>query len=286
MFTPIHYKDLTPELAEKGCFVLDMPNEDYHNYEGISKSGLDQVDISPAHYACAAPFKSTRAMEIGTAIHAAVLEPAMFDREYLILKHVTKRTQSEYKEAVKAKGTSELVLTGPESDNVAGMRLSVESLEEWNSVYVMNHYTELSAFVRCPITGVMLRARYDFITHTGIVVDLKKTQDARYEAFQKSVANYRYHVQDAFYSYVYELITGHPLQSFWFLAIEENAPNTSKRYKLDDEARAIGKRQFMANLESYAEADKTGNWASYDTSDELMSLPAWAIDEDDEGIEL
>lgn len=286
MIHPIQYKDLTPELAAQGCFVLNMPNEAYHNYDGVSKSGLDKVDISPAHYACAEPFKSTRAMEIGTAIHAAVLEPAIFKRDYLLLKDVKARTSSEYKQAVKAKGTTELVLTGPEADKVTGMKLSVEGCEPWNSVYVMDHYTELSAFVQCPETGVLLRARFDFLTAGGISVDLKKTQDARYEAFQKSVANYRYHVQDAFYSYVYELITGYPIQSFWFLAIEENAPNTCKRYKLDDEAKAIGKRQFMANLVDYAEADKTGDWRSYDTADELMSLPMWAVDEDEEGIDL
>ena len=286
MIKPINYTELTPGLAEAGCFVLDMPNEHYHNADGISKSGLDLVDISPAHYACSAPFKSTRAMEIGTAIHAAVLEPGMFNRDYLQLKDVKARTSSEYKQAVKAKGTTELVLTGPEADKVMGMKLSVEGCEPWNTVYCMDHFTELSAFVRCPKTGVLLRARFDFITAAGIVVDLKKTQDARYESFQKSVANYRYHVQDAFYSYVYELVTGKPLEAFWFLAIEENAPNTCKLYRLDDEARAIGKRQFMANLEAYAEADKTGDWVTYDTTAELMSLPAWALDEDDEGVEL
>lgn len=286
MIKPIQYKDLTPDLAAQGCFVLGMPNEDYHKYDGASKSVLDKVDISPAHHACAEPFASTRAMEIGTAIHAAVLEPAMFDSDYLLLKDVTKRTQSEYKQAVKAKGTSELVLTGPEADKVMGMKLSVEGNDDWNSRYAMEHFTELSAFVICPVTGVQLRCRYDFLAGCGISVDLKKTQDARYEAFQKSVANYRYHVQDAFYSYVYELITGHPLQAFWFLAIEENAPNTSKMYRLDDEAKAIGKRQFMANLEDYALADKTGDWKSYDTTAELMSLPAWALDDEDEGVEL
>lgn len=286
MIQPIQPNELTPELASSGCFVVNMPNEDYHNSEGISKTGLDKVDISPAHYACAEPFKSTRAMEIGSAIHAAVLEPFFFEADYLLLKDVKTRTSSEYKQAVKAKGTSELVLTGPEADKVTGMKLSVEGCEDWNKLTPRDHFTELSAFVRCPQTGVLLRARFDFITNDGESVDLKKTQDARYEAFQKSVANYRYHVQDAFYSYVYELITGKPLKAFWFMAIEENAPNTCKLYKLDDEARAIGKRQFMANLEAYAEADKTGDWVSYDTTAELMSLPSWALDEEDEEVQL
>lgn len=286
MIKPINYSELTPELARAGCFVLDMPNDAYHAYDGISKSGLDLVDVSPAHYAYAEPRKSTRAMEIGTAIHTAILEPKVFRTEYMLLKDVHDRRASEYKQAVKALGSSERVLTGTEADRVTGMQISAESNSDWIARTKVERYSELSAFVQCPKTGALLRARFDHIGTDAVAVDLKKTQDARYEAFQKSVANYRYHVQDAFYSHIYKLITGEPLRGFWFLAIEENAPNTAKMYKLDDEARAIGTRQFMANLEAYAEAESTGDWATYDTTSELMSLPAWALDEEDEGIEL
>lgn len=288
MINPINYSELTPELARAGCFVLDMPSDAYHAYDGISKSGLDLVDVSPAHYAYAEPRKSTRAMEIGTAIHTAILEPKVFRAEYMLLKDVHDRRASEYKQAVKALGSGERVLTGVEADRVKGMMIGADSNLEFRELCAIqsNYYAEISAFIECPKTGVLLRARYDLLTKRGSAVDLKKTQDARYEAFQKSVANYRYHVQDAFYSHIYKLITGEPLRGFWFLAIEENAPNTAKMYKLDDEARAIGTRQFMANLEAYAEAESTGDWVTYDTTSELMSLPAWALDEEDDGVVL
>lgn len=279
----ITYEQLTPELARKGCFVTGMPNEAYHSYDGISKSGLDLVNISPAHYVFAEPRKSTRAMEIGTAIHAAILEPELFKRDYVLLKEVTDRRSSEYKQAVKATGSGELVLTGKEADHVTGMHMTAHANPDYAALRSEPHFTELSAFVECPETGVLLRCRFDFITAaSGVSVDVKKTQDARYESFQKSIANYRYYVQDAFYSYVYELIAGEPLQEFYFLAVEENAPNTAKMYKLDDEAKLIGKREFMADLEAYAEADKTGNWQHYDTTTEMISLPSWKIDLDEE----
>lgn len=285
MIEPIKYNELTPSLARAGCFVLDMPNEAYHAYDGISKSGLDLVDVSPAHYAYAEPRQATRAMEIGTAIHAAVLEPDMFREEYLLLKDVKARTASEYKQAVKAKGSSEQVLTGPEADRVKGMQHGVFANTTYADIISMKrYYTELSAFVECPDTGVLLRARFDLLTFRGTAVDLKKTQDARYDAFQKSVANYRYHVQDAFYNYVYSLITGEDLRNFMFLAIEEKAPNTAKMYQLDDEARAIGKRQFMANLEAFAQSEKDNEWPTYDTTTELLSLPAWALDDEEDQV--
>ena len=46
----IPFNELTEDLARAGCFVTDMPNEAYHSYTGISKSGLDLVNRSPAHF--------------------------------------------------------------------------------------------------------------------------------------------------------------------------------------------------------------------------------------------
>lgn len=281
LMQPIHYDQLTPGYIDKGVFVMDMPNDAYHAYEGISKSGLDLVNRSPAHYAYAEPRKSSRAMEIGTAIHAAILEPKLFEKNYMLLRDVTDRRASEYKQAVKALGSSERVLTGTEADRVKGMQASVRSNKQAMHYLGQDGFAELSALVRCPKTGVTLRARFDWITMDGVSIDLKKTQDVRYDAFQKSIANYRYHVQDGFYRYVFELITGQPLKGFKFLAVEELAPNSSKLYELDSEAQAIGKRLAMDDLDTYAEAEMLQEWDGIAHEEELISLPIWALDDED-----
>lgn len=280
MIKPIEYKDLTPELARAGCFVIGMPNEAYHAYEGISKSGLDLIDISPAHYAHAEKREQTRAMVIGSAIHAAIFEPDVFAEQYLLLREVTDRRSSAYKEAIKTR-PQEFVLTGTEADHVSGMQEAVRFNQDALKLLDGEGYSELSAFVECPVTGVLLRARYDRLLLSGVAADLKKTQDIRYEKFQRSVANYRYHVQDAFYSRVYQLITGEPLEAFKFLCVEEKSPHASKVYTLDDEAKLVGARIAMRNLETYAECLSSGNWPYPDGTEELMSLPTWALEEED-----
>ena len=74
----ITFDELTPELAAAGCLVTGMSNEAYHAYDGISKSGLDLIARSPAHYAYRTASEPTRAMVIGSATHAAILEPEVF----------------------------------------------------------------------------------------------------------------------------------------------------------------------------------------------------------------
>lgn len=281
MITPIDYKDLTPELARKGCFVTNMPNDAYHAYEGISKSGLDLIDRSPAHYAHREAREPTRAMVLGSAIHAAILEPDLFESEYLLLRDVTDRRSSAYKEAIKSRDES-FVLTGKEADQVKGMQDAIYLNSDAVKLLSCEGWTELAAFIECPETGVLLKAKFDRINSDGVSVDLKSTQDIRYDQFQRSVGSYRYHVQHAHYSRVFELIAGFELKAFKFLCVESSAPHASKVYTLDDEAKQVGLRVAMRNIRTYAECERTGNWPYPDGSEELMSLPVWAIDEQDE----
>jgi hypothetical protein len=271
----IPYSELTEELARAGCFVSDMPNEAYHAYDGISKSGLDLVDRSPAHYFFRAETQPTRAMEIGTAIHTAILEPERFQSEYVLLKEVKDRRASEFKEAVKVHG-SERVLVSTEAVNVAGMQETVLSQPSTKELLDAAVYFELSAFIECPKTGVLLRCRYDALTANHIAIDLKKTQDSSREGFAKSVINYRYHVQDAMYSHVYELITG-TSPRFVFLAVEEKTPFWPMVHELDSEAKQIGMFELERNLKEYADAEKDNEWKGYETTNEHLALPSWAI---------
>ena len=278
MIDVIDYTQHEGELPAT-CAVINMPNEAYHNHPSISKSGLDLINRSIAHYEYRTPFEPTRHMEIGTAIHAALFEHERYKKDYILLPNVKDRRASEYKQAVKAAGTSELVLVGHESDKVNGMYQSV-SLNSDAMQLLSEGYPELSVFAVCPTTGLALRCRFDFLTKGGQAVDLKKTQDVRYEKFQRSIGSYRYHVQDAFYTYVAAL-AGIVVSSFHFLAVEEQPPHANKIYTLDDEAKAVGEREFKRDLETYAAFKKSGGIPSGLVQEtELMSLPVWALDEE------
>ena len=285
MINPISYAELTPELARKGCFVLDMPNDDYHAYEGISKSGLDLLNRSPAHFMYSAVKAPSRAMVIGTAIHTAILEPAKFASDYVLLKDVKDRRASEYKQAIKVHSPDNVLVAG-EADNVSGMQESVYSNIEASRALISEGWREISAFIEDPETGVLMRCRYDILTNDHRSIDLKKTRDSRPEEFAKSIYNYRYHVQDAMYSHIYELITGSALNSFQFLAVEEQPPHSSMLFELDSESKEIGYSEYRRNLLTYAECDKSGDWHSYENPKQTIGLPGWAISKYEEELEV
>lgn len=255
----------------------NVSNADYHRHPSISKSGLDLIARSPAHYFYSARREATRAMEIGTAVHAAILEPERFASQYMLLRDVTDRRASEYKQAVKVHG-SEYTLAGPEADRVSGMQASVQANPRAMNRLGAPGKSEVSIFTTDPVTGVPVKIRLDWLCDDGRGLDLKKTQDIRADEFSRSVARYRYHVQAAFYSDVFKWETGEDLREFAILAVEESMPHANRVFLLDDEALQIGRMEYRANLNMYADCMERNEWPGIVfEEDELLSLPMWAV---------
>lgn len=264
--------------------ILNMPNKDYHSAAGISNSGLTDVARSPAHYFFKVKKGATPAMRMGTAIHTALLEPDKFKEDYLHLKEVKDRRSSGYKEAAK-NHDPEFILTAPEGDKVAGMQEQIKNQPYASKLLTAEGYREVSIFTEDPETGVLVRIRADILTLKGQIIDVKKTQDSRMEAFGKSIFNYRYHVQAAFYSDVYEWASGKKSAAFGFLAVEEEIPHGCQLYALDDQSMSLGRDLYRQALNRYADCLEKAVWPCYDSKPQIISLPVWGVRQNESQIE-
>lgn len=271
--------EYTPGMTiEPPCFIANMPNEIYHAHpEGVSSSGLKMVERSPEHYRYQAARAPSRAMELGTAIHTALLEPERFTTDYVLLKDVKDRRASEYKAAVKVHG-SERVLVAGEADQVAGMQEAVLSNPAMSERLNAEGWRELSLFVRDPETGALVRVRYDLLTGSGIAVDLKSCLDARPDEFSKAIHNYAYDLSAALYTDAFQWATGVPLAAFEFAAVEKEMPHGHKLYLPDETLLQEGRRRYREALNLFAECERSDDWPGI-TCDgpELISLPSWRV---------
>ena len=76
-------------------------------------------------------------------------------------------------------------------------------------------------------------------------------------------------------------LAGITVNSFHFLAVEEQPPHANKLYTLDDEAKTVGRREVRKDLEAYAAFKQAGGVPTGLVQEtELMSLPVWALDEE------
>lgn len=70
--------------------LVTMTNAEYHALQAIGHSSIVKAMRSPAHLreALDNPKQPTPAMELGTAIHTAILEPKIFREEYAVVDDV------------------------------------------------------------------------------------------------------------------------------------------------------------------------------------------------------
>lgn len=154
-------------------------------------------------------------------------------------------------------------------------------------------------------------AAFAILNHVkDIIGDLKTTEDASPEGFAKSIANWRYDVQHAYYMdgtrlaleqgkctppqegkaelsvYWTDPVTGvlcrcrpdfwrgHP-KHFAFIAVEKKPPYAVGVYVLDSEGVEIGRAQYQHDLRVYAECVRSGVWPGYGDKIQTISLPGW-----------
>lgn len=257
----------------------DLSNHDYHAHPAIGKSGLDLMARSPAHFRYQAAKEPTRNMTIGTATHMAILEPDRFAAEFVTLPDGVDRRSSAYKEAAAARGADN-VLTRSEADRIDGMAAAVRA-NKWAVELLAAGRPEVSVFADDPVTGVRCKVRPDFLTAGGVIVDLKTTADASDEGFGKSVANYRYHVQAAYYADVYRWATGEGAPPFRFLVVESDLPHGCTIMTLPDDVTEYGRRLYRRDLNLYAACLENNEWPGIPGIPHTLPLPPWFVAEMD-----
>ena len=278
----------------------DMTETDYRAIDAVSQSVLKLYKTSPAHGRAAEleEKKFKRHFNIGHAGHQAILEPMRFRENTAIIPDEmpdskgqmkpTNKSMSSYK-AWEAANEGKLILSAEERDHVVEMMMSVHR-HPLGGAYLGMGKSEVSAFAEMQVmfieqfTGdtlhrpVKVKARFDWLhSIDGIepfILDIKTTQDASRTGFQKSISNFGYHIQAAFYLKIARLC-GYPATCFKILAVEKEPPFATALYTISEHAIEIGTREFKSLLSIYAMCHHHGEWYGYSEEDQIIDLPAW-----------
>jgi len=252
-----------------GEIICNMPAAIYHGTKALSKSGLDQFRKSPAHFRAwqdgTTKNESSPALEFGTAVHMAILEPELFALNYTLFTGDRRNKDGKMAyEAVIASG--KIPLNQEQWDNITGAAAAVHA-HPTAALLVEKIQTEVSCFDSW--NGVKVKARIDGLGK-DYIIDVKTTQDASPVAFGKSCAQFRYHVQAAWY----QRITG--VNRFIFIAVEKEAPYGVACYELDEQAISLGHIIIEEQLRTFVECEQLNSWPCYSSHIQSLSLPAWA----------
>jgi hypothetical protein len=257
-----------------------MNMEKYLAAEGISKSGLDQIARSPAHYQSWLRYKPepTPAMLFGSALHCALLEPNRFTENYSLLPDVN-RTTKEGKAAYaewQALNAGRTGLKPEQMHTIVGMQDAFHAHPLLKSV-LKGAQIEQSIFWEDPVTGVKCKARPDIITSNNLVIDVKTTDDASPDGFSRSSWTYRYHVQASYYMQGVAAALKFKPESFLFVVIEKYQPYAIAVYMADSAMVNLGIEHARRDLDRYAACLKEDRWPAYSSEVQPLALPRWAF---------
>lgn len=259
----------------------NMPQDEYFAIEAASNSGLKKVRRSPAHFKNPESDSGTsRAMVIGSATHAAILEPEHFARHYLVAE-ADDRVSAYYKGLAKDVG-GDRVLTRPEHRRIVGMQSAAYRNKRFAAYMASLGRAELSVVSTDPVTGIQVKCRFDWKGDGLNAFDLKTCQDARANEFARSIGSYGYYMQIPFYAAVWEWETGERMncsRDFPIVALEGDSPHGCVLHDLDEIALELGRKHFREALDTYARCLDKGEWPAYEEESVMTSVPAWMANE-------
>ena len=242
--------------------VIGLTNDEYRQQRGISKSDLDLIHQSPAllEWARNAPSDGSEAVDLGTHVHCAVLEPDVFAGTYRKAP-AGRSTQADRARfdafMASCKSSGKIALEADTYDMVIAMRDSVLAHPTARELLTSPGVSESSIFGE--LEGVRVKCRPDRIAEgRHILVDVKKVDDIRHIA--RSIQEFRYYVQASFYSDIYEQWTGHKPR-FIFVAVGERRSigrHPVRVFELDQSDIEDGRQEYMEDLERVREMEEFG----------------------------
>lgn len=261
-----------------------MNNSEYHaDRTAISKSGLDLINKSPAHYKYWLDHArdETAAMQKGTLVHTLALEPETVRDAYAVMPADIKQRRGKAYDEFAADAGSRIILTLSQMDEAKRIVDAVERNPVARKIIAEAQGIEESVFAEDFGTGIKCKCRPD-IRYGNTLYDLKTTRNANGRSFGYSVRSYRYHVQAAFYLDVCQW-AGVDVNQFGFIAVDSDAMpyQCTVFHRLEDKALEMGREEYRQNLDTFAECIKSGEWPGYPQEYDELSMAGYAYDLDE-----
>ncbi|AUR95176.1 putative exodeoxyribonuclease 8 [Vibrio phage 1.201.B._10N.286.55.F1] len=241
-----------------------LTNDEYRTQRGISKSELDLAHESVAllEWNKNNPAPGSESVDLGTHIHCALLEPDVFEKDYVKMPEFgTSKAGKESAEAFTRNVGDKIILDAATYQQVLEMRDSVLAHPVAYSLLRSEGISEASIFGE--INGMRVKARPDRIVDPSvfgqhILVDVKKTADI--DKFHWSVRDFRYYVQDAYYSDIYKQYSGHTPRFIFIVVGEKRSIGRYpvRVFELDTETKHKGRDAYLQDLETVREYQEFG----------------------------
>jgi hypothetical protein len=264
----------------KNGFYKSLSMDDYHAAEGLNKSALSDLAISPAHYkARKLEPKTFAAADLGTAVHLMVLEPEMSEAIIItppkeVLSKSGGKNTNAFREWVSAQPDDCIILNTDEYDQAQYMRDAVIGHPRYIDLLTGGNQ-EVSAFWTDP-QGLTRKCRPDYL-NDAYAVDLKTAISAHPAQFGRQAYNLHYHWSASWTLDIIAAITGGYSREYIFVCVEKEPPYAVACYSTPQEIIDMARNEIAPIVAQYRACLETDIWPGYSDQIEPLQYPKYAF---------
>lgn len=261
--------------------INGMTDAAYNELKGVRASWLKTLYSStPAHLAARMDGEDepSDALRVGRALHSLILEPDEHELNWTVAPKVDRRTTAgkETWAAFVARSAGKGVLDADEDAMIRSIGRSVGSTTASTLLGLCEHR---EVVLTGSIGGIECKAKIDACSSDGLLLDIKTCISAAPRAFTRSIVDFGYHLQMAFYR---ELMRQNDLGSDGatvLIACEKSAPFAVALYAIEQHDIARMAERIRPLLELFQRCSDTDEWPAYPTTVVPLPLPEWAFKE-------
>lgn len=272
-------------MENKNEIVFNLPDKEYHASTRISKHALDEFTASPYAFfarrvAGTHVEEQNEAFDLGTAVHAAILEPTRYAREFVVQPDHIKVRRGNAWIAFQAENEGKTIIKPEHADFVRGAKEALSRNAHATKLLEASPIREATFFwEHKDFPGIELKSRIDFASKNGRVIgDLKTAASANPTDFAKACDEYGYDVQAAFYIDAARQCGMHA-EMFAFIVVEKTFPFTPWVYTVDADSDFVraGRLEYRRRLKHFAEVSKMDPATEpLNFIESGIALPAWS----------
>jgi hypothetical protein len=211
----------------------------------LSYSSLKAFIESPNHYLLYKEKKeSSTQMRKGSLVDCLLFTPSDFPKKY-VLADIDKRTKAGKEQAILFESQGLEVVSSEQMEEASKIVSSIEgNLNVQDLMIGLDYQKEL----RGKIQGIEFVGYSDAIC-PNYIIDLKTTKNASAKEFNRSIFNFKYHLQAAIYMH----LSG--ANEYYWIAVESSAPYNCEVYSCSNEWKDKGFEMLYKGIEDFKKWD-------------------------------
>ena len=224
----------------------------------VSKSLLWDFNKSPFKWRHSKPREVSKAMDLGTLIHAATLEPETVEQIIAISPYADFRTKEAREWKALQAESGKIITSRDEIDKAITIAETVT--DDYLAHFAAKYQTEVAVFGKIGTTEI--KGLIDIVPDgLDCLVDLKTTSSFdSLESIQRTIVNRGYHWQAALYLDLWNAAANEKRTRFVFCFVEVDSPHETAWVELSENLLDLGRAGYMNALAKWQTCVATNHW--------------------------